>query len=495
VGFKRKALLLLSLGLFILVLTGGICRSQTTDLMSVDSFGVQDPDPSSSHSPSISSNGRYVAFESDADDLLGAGNDINGWSDIFVRDRQTATTTRASIHSDGTTEGDNRSNSPSISGDGRHVAFESWATTLVTIGDGIFPDIFVHNRQTGNTVRVSVDSAGAEGGGPSFHPSISADGRYVAFDSDSDLVATDSGNYYDIFVHDRDADEDGIYDEAAPVGISTIRVSVHSDGTEGDQDSTFPSISSDGRYVAFQSQADSLIDGDTNLFPLYDIFVHDLLTGATTLVSVDSNGIQRNGNSTLPSISADGRYVAFMSDASNLVDGDTNGSTDIFVHDRDADGNGIYDEPGKVLTIRVSETSDGVEGNGHSYSPSISADGRYVAFESDAYNLVTGDISPLMGGFRDIFVHDLQTGTTERVSVVDSTGTQGNNHSYSPSISGDGMHVAFESNANDLVAGDTNPLSDIFVHDRNEDGNLGGSGNSSSSNSGCFIATAVPEFR
>ena len=123
----------------------------------------------------------------------------------------------------------------------------AWATNLVDIGDGIFPDIFVHNRQTGNTIRVSVDSAGFEGGGPSFHPSISADGRYVTFDSDADLVATDSGDYYDIFVHDRDADENGTYDEPAPVGISTIRVSVAAGGNEANGNSYSPAISGDGR--------------------------------------------------------------------------------------------------------------------------------------------------------------------------------------------------------------------------------------------------------
>ncbi|MCG6981325.1 MAG: calcium-binding protein, partial [Deltaproteobacteria bacterium] len=167
--------------------------------------------------------------------------------------------------------------------------------------------------------------------------------------------------------------------------------SVHSDGTEGDQDSSSPSISDDGRYVAFESQADNLIDGDTNLFPFSDIFVHDLQTGETTLVSVDSNGIQGNGDNTSPSISADGRYVAFTSDATNLVANDTNGNTDIFVHDLQTGA-----------TTRLSVDSSGTEGNGNSSAPAISANGQYVTFESDADNLVGGDGN----GFFDIFVYE-----------------------------------------------------------------------------------------
>jgi Tol biopolymer transport system component len=389
---KGKALLLLGLGLLFLIQARGICWSQTTTRVSVDTAGDDSNDVS--NSPSISSDGRYVAFESNATNLLGVGIDTNGWPDIFVRDRQTATTTRVSIHSDGTTQGDNRSNSPSISGDGRHVAFESLATTLVTIGDGIFPDIFVHNRQTGDTIRVSVeDSAGAEGGGPSFHPSISADGRYVAFDSDSDLVATDSGLYYDIFVHDRDADENGTYDEAAPAGISTTRVSVDAGGNESNGHSYSPAISGDGRYVAFESFATDLVAGGTN--GNSHIFVRDRQTGTTTLVSVHSNGTEGDQDSTLPSISADGRYVTFQSQADNLVVGDTNlfPLSDIFVHDLQTG-----------ITTLVSVDSDGIQGSGDSFAPSISSDGKFVAFESEA-DLVADD----NGLFFDIFVYERES--------------------------------------------------------------------------------------
>ena len=397
---KGKSWLLLGLGLVFLFQAGGICWSQSTERVSVDTNG--DDADSASSNPSISSIGRYVAFQSDATDLVTGGS--NGLMQIFVRDRQTGTTSQVSVNSGGN-EGDFPSSASSISGDGWHVAFESWATNLEGIGDGLFPDIFVHNRQTGDTTRVSVDSAGLEGAGPSFRPSISADGRYVAFDSEADLVAADSGNYYDIFVHDRDADENGTYDEPAPLGISTIRVSVDAGGDEADDHSYSPSISPNGRYVAFESIA------------------------------------------------------------TNLVTGGSNGFIHIFVHDRDADGDGIYDEAGAISTVQVSVDSAGTEGNADSGAPSISADGRYASFESDAINLLGAGNDT--NGSADVFVHDLQTGTTTRVSV-DSNGIQGNGDSSAPSISSDGKFVAFESGANNLVGAgnDNNGVFDIFLHER-----------------------------
>ena len=164
-------------------------------------------------------------------------------------------------------------------------------------------------------------------------------------------------------------------------------------------------------------------------------------------VSAASDGTESNSSSYQPSISADGRYVAFYSDANNLISGDTNGTSDIFVHDRQTG-----------TTERVSAASDGTEGNSYSSEPSISADGRYVAFYSDANNLVSGDTN----GTSDIFVHDRQTETTERVSAA-SDGTESNSSSYQPSISADGRYVAFYSDANNLVSRDTNSTSDIFV--------------------------------
>ncbi len=232
-------------------------------------------------------------------------------------------------------------------------------------------------------------------------------------------------------------------------GQSTERVSVDSGGAQGNDWSQWPSISADGRYVAFGSNANNLVSGDTNASN--DVFVHDRQSGATERVSIDSLGAQGNDVSGSSSISADGRYVAFSSSATNLVSGDTNGwMPDVFVHDRQ---NGT--------TERVSIDSLGVQGNDGSHNPSISADGRYVAFFSYANTLVSGDTNFTS----DVFVRDRQSGTTKRVSI-DSLGAQASWHSYFPSTSADGRYVAFYSFANNLVSGDTNLTSDVFVRDR-----------------------------
>jgi len=384
-----------------------------------------------SAAPSISADGRFVAFESDADNLVVG--DANGVSDIFVRDRQTGVTIRVSVDSYGV-EGNNGSYYPSISADGRYVAFHSTSSNLVAGDNNSTFDVFVHDRLSGETTRVSVDSYGAEGDAESLCPSISADGRYVAFDSAATNLVADDYNYtWDIFIHDRQTGE-------------TTRVSVDSYGAESDGESLYASISADGRCVVFQSYATNLVPGDDN--DSVDIFVHDRQLGETTRVSVHSDGTQGNGDCYNPSISADGRYVAFQSYATNLVAEDTNNEVDIFVHDR------LLGE-----TTRVSIDSQGAQANGESSTPiGISGDGRYVAFPSHASNLVAGDYN----GMADVFVRDRLLGVTTRVSG-DSEGNQANGSSESPSISADGRYVAFESGAGNLVAGDTNDRRDVFV--------------------------------
>jgi Tol biopolymer transport system component len=400
----------------------------TTRRISVASDGTQGN--YGSFSPSISADGRYVAFVSDASNLVSG--DTNNWSDIFVYDTVANTTRRVSVDSNGT-QGNGSSSSPSISADGRYVAFDSEASNLVSGDANGTGDIFVYDTVANTTRRVSVATDGTQGNAYSDFPSISADGRYVAFSSQAtNLVSGDTNGIDDIFVHDT-------------ITNTTRRISVATEGTQGNAYSYFPSISANGRYVAFYSKASNLVSGDTN--GSLDIFVYDTVSNTTRRVSVDSNGTQGNGSSSSPSISADGRYVAFDSYASNLVSGDTNGTGDIFVYDTVAN-----------TTRRVSVDSNGTQGNNLSYSPSISADGRYVAFYSDANNLVSGDTN----NAPDIFVYDTVANTTRRISVGDN-GNQGNNLSSSPSISADGSYVAFSSYASNLVSGDTNNYVDIFV--------------------------------
>jgi Tol biopolymer transport system component len=408
-----------------------------TTRVSVASDGTQGNGDSGDSGTSISADGRFVAFYSDASDLVPG--DTNTASDVFVHDRQTGQTTRVSVASDGT-QGNYESRYPSISADGRFVAFDSSASNLVPGDTNGYRDVFVHDRQTGQTTRVSVSGDGTQGNsntGFPYGPSVSADGRFVAFDSSaSNLVPADTNGYRDVFVHDRQTGE-------------TTRVSVSSNGTQGDSGSYDPSISADGRFVAFYAYASNLVFGDTN--GLEDIFVHDRQTGVTERVSAPTTGGgQSKGESYYPSISADGRYVAFWSYASNLVLGDTNGCDDVFVRDRLTG-----------QTTRVSVSSDGTQGNSYSYGPSISTDGRYVMFHSYASNLVPDDTNAC----GDVFMRDRQTGETMRVSVS-GDGTQGNGESRYPSISADGRFVAFDSSASNLVSGDTNGYRDVFVHDR-----------------------------
>ena len=381
-----------------------------------------------SRRPSISANGRFAAFTSSARNLVEG--DTNQESDVFVYDRQTGIPERVSVSSFGLNSVFSvSSDQPSISANGRFVAFRSYAPDLVVDDTNARQDIFVYDRDTGMIERVSVSSTGEQGTNQSNFPSISADGRYVAFQSfANNLVDGDNGNG-DVFVHDRST------------GI-TERVSLSSTGEPANNQSDRLTISADGQFVAFTSRATNLVAGDTN--QKIDIFVHDRSTGVTERVSVSSAGVQGNASSSSPSISADGRFVAFSSSASTLVAGGIEFRSDIFVHDRET---GITE-----LLSEIQDTS--------STTPSISANGRFVAFVSSANNLVVGDTNDV----RDVFVHDRQTGMTERVSVS-STGEQGDLFSRGPSISADGLFVAFESDASNLVDGDTNRFQDVFVTD------------------------------
>jgi Tol biopolymer transport system component len=343
-----------------------------TTRVSVSSSGTEAN--GDSFAPAISSDGRYVAFSSGASNLVDG--DTNDANDVFVRDRQANTTARVSVGFDGS-QANGGSDQPSLSGDGRLVAFTSAATNIAAGDANGNRDAFVYDRQTGSAVNVSVDSTGLQADLDSFTPVLSANGLFVAYTSFADnLIPSDQNEGSDVFVRDLQA-------------ATTERVSEYTGDYEGEGDSLRPSISADGRYVAFDSDDWNLAWGDTN--DDFDVFVNDRATTVTTRVSVDDNGTQSNGASYRPSISADGRYLAYYSEASNLVPGDTNGATDVFLHDRRS-----------RATKRVSVGPGGAEANGDSVRPAISADGRLAVFESDATNLVPRDTN----GFTDVFVYD-----------------------------------------------------------------------------------------
>jgi len=282
----------------------------------------------------------------------------------------------------------------------------------------------------GSMIMVSVDSEGNKLSAHNTLPvDVSADGRLTTF-----WGAGISSPYSTVFTHDRVS------------GLTRV-VSVDSAGLQGDNHSWSSSISADGRIVAFYGDASNLVLGDTN--DTTDVFVHDLVSGVTTRVSVSSSGMQGSDWSYLPDLSTDGRFVAFESFAPNLVPGDANGQADVFVHDRRTN-----------QTMAASVDSAGLPSDGFSYEAAISGRGRFVAFASTGTNLVPGDTN----GFYDVFVRDVVSGLTVRASVS-SAGAQGNARSRNPDLSADGRFVVFQSDATNLVPGDTNDVGDVFVHD------------------------------
>jgi Tol biopolymer transport system component len=413
----------------------------TTQRVSVSSTGTAGDD--FSVLATISGDGRFVAFWSLASTLVPG--DSNGTSDVFVHDRQAATTERVSVDSrerqaTGGDRGgtfDTNFGRPAISPDGRFVAFASSATNLVKGDRNQTVDIFLRDRQAGTTERVSLAGRKTEANAESSGPALSPDGRLVAFTSFADnLVPGDTNFANDVFVRDRQT-------------ATTERVSVNSNEEQANDSSGGAAITPDGRLVAFGSAATNLIPGDVD-DAAFDVYLRDRQAGTTEGISTTQPPSGQVLHSGSPAISADGRLVAFDSWESNLVPGDTNGRFDIFVFDRQTQ-----------TTERVSRSSAGVEGNNDSTGPSISADGRMVAFTSDADNLVAGD-----GNFdTDIFVHDRQTHTTVRASVAtDGTETGFELGSLNAALSADGQVVAFESEGA-LVAEDGGFPVDVYVHD------------------------------
>jgi Tol biopolymer transport system component len=335
-------------------------RRGVTTRVSVSSGGRQSN--GDSVNPAISANGRYVAFASLATNLVPGDTNGEGLAtgqDVFVRDLWTATTTRVNVSTGGDQAFDRNSGSPSISGNGRYVVFETSAGNLVPGDTNGTLDIFERDRWTGTTRRISVRGRGTQADGSSVEAEITPDGRYATFTSEAtNLVPGDSNGTWDVFVRDRRT-------------ARTTRVSESSRGEQANWPSEYPSISANGRYVTFSSVASNLVPGDAN--DTNDIFLHDRRTGSTTLESRSSTGEQGNYGHTYPpnpTTSTNGRYITFASAATNLVPGDTNDTSDVFVRDRL-----------RGSTARVSVTDAGAQLDTDSGSPSITADGRAVLFD------------------------------------------------------------------------------------------------------------------
>jgi Tol biopolymer transport system component len=391
------------------------------------------PSAGQSYAPSISTDGRYVAFDSDADNLVPG--DSNGQNDVFVRDRAAGRTERVSLSSTGQ-QGDKGSFTPSISGDGRWVAFVSDADNLVAGDTNRASDVFLRDRRTHRTIRLSVALDGRETTGGNS-PSISADGRWVVYNVGTPLNSNGT---------DEDLAGMFVYDTRTGHRERLGHI-------EGDD----PTISADGRYVAFSSEIRDLVPGDTNRKA--DCFVFDRRTRTVSRVSVGGTKAVGNGwfrgnkqatsESTGAVISADGRYVAFVSSARNLVPKHDNSHDDVFIRDLRAGA-----------TRLVSAGLHGQGANGQSGAPSLSADGQTVVFLSRASNLIPHDTK---GADYDVFRMDLRTGAVSRVNVT-PTGARANGPTSSfPMISGDGRVVTFGSRASNLVRGDTNDHDDVFV--------------------------------
>ena len=369
--------------------------------------------------------------------LLMGTSPVSASTVALARAGASGTTTRVSVNSSGT-QGDSISQRAATSADGRFVAFMSEASNLVPGDTNGVADIFVRDRWTGTTRRVSVGARRAEANDVSDSPTISASGRFVAFWSlATNLVPDDTNHDGDAFVHDRWTG-------------TTRRVSVGLHGTQANEYAYLPMISANGRFVAFESFATNLVPRDTNQES--DVFLRDRSTGTTQLVSVSFDGRQANAESRVGSISPNGRYVVFTSTASNLVAGDTNGTADVFLRDRWTE-----------TTRRVSVSFIGTQGNAESAAGPMSADGRFVVFNSSASNLVPGDTNNEW----EVFAWDRQTGTSERVSIG-AGGAQVDNFTfvYSGGISANGRFVVFESWATTLSPDETNGFQDIFVRDR-----------------------------
>ncbi len=313
------------------------------------------------------------------------------------------------------------------------IAFETLATNWVPGDDNHASDVIVFDRASGRAERASCALDGGSPTGLSHFASISGDGRRVAFASQADnLVEHDRNAASDVFVRDLERQQ-------------TVRVSRGLNGADADGPSFAPRISGDGRFVVFQSAATNLVEDDGN--NVADVFLFEIESGRTELVSVRSDGRQADLASSEASVSGDGRYVAFVSLAANLVPADQNDRPDIFIRDRSA-----------ARTWRVSVSADGREADNFSSAPRLSPDGRHIVFESWAGNLVSGDTN----GGPDVFLAAIDGSGLRRISVGPGE-VEGDGHARLPDVSSDAACITFFSVAANLVPGDSELIGDVYI--------------------------------
>ena len=431
-GLVRILLAVLMAAAFAVFVAASQAATPTTTRITVSTGGVQQNRDAGGSD--ISGNGNLVVFSAQAANLV--ANDSNGKSDIFLRDVSAGTTHRVSISSSGA-QSNGPSYDPSISADGRYIAFQAAAPNLVANDSNQTWDIYVRDTVAHTLRRVSTTAGGGQANGGSLSPQISRDGRFVVFHSfATNLIAND---------HNVVAD---VYRKNLQTG-AIQRASVSSTGVAGDRDSVFPQISPDGRYVAFESEATDLVSNDLG-FEQHQVYVRDMQAGTTTLVSQSSAGATGNDRSTLTGypFTADGRSIVFTSRAFNLVASDPNdGNSDVFVRDTQLG-----------TTRQVDFGTSGAEPVFGADTASISSDGRYVLFSSSDDHLVANDANQR---FSDVFIRDRSLKTTTLVSRS-TTGVQGNGDSFGGVFSADGRFFLFASRATNLVSGDSNGHVDVF---------------------------------
>ncbi|GAB7036524.1 MULTISPECIES: TolB family protein [Catenuloplanes] len=401
-----------------------------SERLNVTSAGVGTPEPS--EPASISDDGRFAVFDSYAPGLVPG--DTNEVADVFLRDRALGTTDRVAFRHDGT-EPAEAADLPVISGDGRHLLFRTLDAGIVPGDTNRRKDLFVRDRLTGVTGRVTLTPAGAEPNAHAAAPAISADGRFVAYESPATnmgVVDRNGPRYPDVYLHDRETG-------------TTELVSVAPGGGTGDSSSVAPRVSDDGRYVGFQSFATDLVaDGGGAGY-----FVRDRWTGTTVRASLDSAGAPV-ADVMSPILSGDGRYVTFGTTSTGVVPGDTDDDPDVYLRDLVAG-----------TTELISGTPSGAPAGGWSLPDALSADGRCVLFTSRAATLVPGAET---GADFDVFVRDRAAGTTVRVSTS-YTGGDLDSDSYGSDITADGGTVAFVSSSAEIAPGDANWNTDAYARD------------------------------